>query len=93
MNAFQPLYVSAYSSQAMLVIRFTSSKPDLKRYPDEKSFVDPKSGKRANFPSILDSSSRYLSIIVPAYNEEERCKIVVVIVIVICLCAVLVFCW
>eukprot|EP00117_Sycon_ciliatum_P023703 scpid38482/ scgid20079/ Dolichyl-phosphate beta-glucosyltransferase; Asparagine-linked glycosylation protein 5 homolog len=59
----------------LLFIRFTSTKPNLTRYDDEKSFIDPKSGKRIPFPSILDEASVYLSIIVPSYNEEERLPI------------------
>ncbi|KAK3099809.1 hypothetical protein FSP39_010096 [Pinctada imbricata] len=49
--------------------------PYLGRYESEKFFIDPnKKGddKRCEFPSIHDTASRDLSVIVPAYNEEER---------------------
>ena len=46
-----------------------------KRTPDhesERTFVDPSSGAKTAFPSISDAPSVLLSLIVPAYNEEER---------------------
>lgn len=46
--------------------------PNLSRYDSEKFYLDPKKGKKLEFPSIHDPPSVDLSVIVPAYNEEER---------------------
>ena len=48
--------------------------PDLRRAESEKTFLDPKDGKRKPFPSITDAPSVYLSLVVPAYKEEKRCE-------------------
>lgn len=48
------------------------SYPNLGRYDSEKYFVDPKKKKNIDFPSIHDPPNIDLSVIVPAYNEEER---------------------
>lgn len=49
------------------------SYPNLKRYESESFFTDPKHGNtKQNFPSLEDAPSTDLSVIVPAYNEEER---------------------
>jgi len=42
------------------------------RYNDEKFYLNPKTGEKCAFPSLEDKWSVYLSVIVPAYNEEER---------------------
>lgn len=47
-------------------------KPNLSRSEQEKAFLDPKQGKSIPFPSLTDPPSVDLSVIVPAYNEEER---------------------
>ena len=55
----------------------TSGPPNLHRHDSEKYFTDPaikKGDKRVKFPSIHDEGSIDLSVIVPAYNEEDRCK-------------------
>jgi len=44
------------------------------RFDEENSYRNPKSNEIFPFPSINDVSSVFLSIIVPAYNEEKRCK-------------------
>ena len=65
--------------QVLIVIYMSSQAfPYLGRYDGEKYFIDPtKKGedKKREFPSIHDTASCDLSVIVPAYNEEERCKI------------------
>ncbi|KAL0278546.1 UNVERIFIED_CONTAM: hypothetical protein PYX00_000342 [Menopon gallinae] len=38
----------------------------------EKQYFDPKEEKYKDFPSILDKSSIHLSVIVPAYDEQNR---------------------
>lgn len=45
------------------------------RSENEKYFQDPKTKSRNKFPSLNDSHSKYLSVIIPAYKEVERCKI------------------
>jgi len=47
-------------------------KPDLSRSEGEKTFLDTKTGTSLPFPSLSDPPGIDLSIIVPAYNEEER---------------------
>ena len=61
----------------------TSGPPNLHRHDSEKYFTDPslkKGDKKVKFPSIHDQGSIDLSVIVPAYNEEDRCKFNVLIV-------------
>jgi len=47
-------------------------KPNLARSEQEKRFNDPKTKETLAFPSLADPASIDLSVIVPAYNEEER---------------------
>ena len=42
------------------------------RYKDEKHYLDPSTGEKKAFPSLEDDWSVNISVIVPAYNEEER---------------------
>ena len=51
-----------------------SSPPNLHRYDSEKSFLSRRRGSKHKFPSIQELASVDLSVIVPSYNEEERCK-------------------
>ena len=50
----------------------TSRDPDLRRTQSEQTFLDPKDGKRKPFPKISDPPSLYLSLVVPAYKEQNR---------------------
>jgi dolichyl-phosphate beta-glucosyltransferase len=50
----------------------TRSEPNLSCNESEKYFLDPKTGKRKPFPTLSDDADIDLSIIVPAYNEQER---------------------
>lgn len=52
----------------------TSRDPDLRRSQSEQTFLDPKDGKRKPFPKISDPPSLYLSLVVPAYKEQNRCE-------------------
>lgn len=57
----------------VIVIYMTSSPyPDLRRFDSEKYYEDPDKAEKLKFPSIHDPPSTDLSVIVPAYNEEER---------------------
>ena len=51
----------------------TNSQPNLEKHEKEKTFRDPKTNKGVAFPSIYDAPSIDLSLVVPAYNESERC--------------------
>lgn len=58
----------------IIVAMSTKPYPDLGRYDSEKYFLNEKQEK-CLFPSINDPASVELSVIVPAYNEEERLPI------------------
>ncbi len=49
------------------------------RSENEKYFYDPITKSRKLFPSLTDSYSKYLSVIIPAYKEVERCKIEILV--------------
>lgn len=51
----------------------TRSGPDLWSHENEKYFIDPKNLSKIEFPSLKEDASCFLSVVVPAYNEEERC--------------------
>lgn len=53
----------------------TERDPDLKRDPSEKVFLDPQTQKTHPFPSIDDLPSVYMTLVVPAYKEQDRCKL------------------
>ena len=38
----------------------------------ETTFYDPSSNRNKTFPTVYDRASKYISVIVPAYNEEAR---------------------
>ena len=44
------------------------------RFEEENFFINPETNEKVAFPSINEQSSLLLSVIVPAYNEEQRCK-------------------
>lgn len=48
--------------------------PYLGRCESEKYFFDPSEEKKKQFPSLSDPPGLQLSVIVPSYNEEERCE-------------------
>lgn len=48
--------------------------PVVERFKEETTYNDPKSKSKLKFPNIDEVYSVHLSVIVPAYNEEERCK-------------------
>ena len=63
-----------HTLQAIVVIHVTSKPPNLSCHESEKYFLDPNNGhEKVPFPSIEDPSSVDLTVIVPAYNEEDRC--------------------
>ncbi|XP_068143896.1 dolichyl-phosphate beta-glucosyltransferase [Drosophila tropicalis] len=50
----------------------TKPYPNIVRHKDEETFLDPKTIKNVDFPSIEEPPTLELSVIVPAYNEEKR---------------------
>lgn len=52
----------------------TTPYPKIVRHDKEKRFFNPSTSKDEKFPSIEDSPTVSLSVIVPAYEEEQRCK-------------------
>jgi hypothetical protein len=58
----------------VVLIQTTSPYPVVTRSKNEKYFFDCDSGKRIQFPSLEDPWSVHLSVIVPAYDEAQRCK-------------------
>ncbi|XP_062598079.1 dolichyl-phosphate beta-glucosyltransferase-like [Saccostrea cucullata] len=67
------LGIAVITAFIVLIIVAMSTKPypDLGRYESEKYFMNEKQEK-CLFPSINDPATLELSVIVPAYNEEER---------------------
>ena len=51
---------------------FTAKPPDNTRFDSEKFFLRPADGTKTKFPNLSDASQVKISVIVPAYNEEER---------------------
>lgn len=52
--------------------KWTEPYPETFRSKKEKYFHDPVLNKNIEFPSIKDSYSIHLSVVVPAYEEEAR---------------------
>ncbi|XP_055387325.1 dolichyl-phosphate beta-glucosyltransferase isoform X2 [Condylostylus longicornis] len=50
----------------------TKPYPIIKRHKEEKYFFNSESDSLEEFPSIEDEPTLFLSVIIPAYNEEER---------------------
>lgn len=47
--------------------------PPLHRHEGEKFFLNSR-GRKEALPSIRDPPTKRLSVVVPSYNEEKRCK-------------------
>lgn len=47
--------------------------PPLHRHEAEKFFLNAR-GQKETLPSIRDAPAKQLSVVVPSYNEEKRCK-------------------
>lgn len=47
--------------------------PHLHQHEEEKFFLNAK-GQKETLPSVWDSPTKQLSVVVPSYNEEKRCK-------------------
>ncbi|XP_013858746.1 dolichyl-phosphate beta-glucosyltransferase [Austrofundulus limnaeus] len=55
----------------LMIAHLTAGMLNVKRHNKEKHFLTA-SGEKQLFPSLHDPSSRDLSVVVPAYNEERR---------------------
>ncbi|KAH8409556.1 hypothetical protein KR222_008406, partial [Zaprionus bogoriensis] len=59
--------------QTVFVLLYrTKPYPTITRHKDEKCYLDPQSIRTVEFPSLDDPPTLELSVIVPAYNEEQR---------------------
>uniref|UniRef100_A0A7P0TAI2 ALG5 dolichyl-phosphate beta-glucosyltransferase n=1 Tax=Homo sapiens TaxID=9606 RepID=A0A7P0TAI2_HUMAN len=58
------------------IVAFTTATkmPALHRHEEEKFFLNAK-GQKETLPSIWDSPTKQLSVVVPSYNEEKRNEI------------------
>lgn len=52
----------------------TQPYPEIWRDEKEKYFLNLKTKSIEAFPSLYEKWSVHLSVVIPAYNEEERCK-------------------
>ena len=50
----------------------TVREPDVYMFESEKTFLNPKTKEKVKFASVFEKSSINLSVVVPAYNEEQR---------------------
>ncbi|KAF5271186.1 hypothetical protein FQR65_LT05330 [Abscondita terminalis] len=57
------------------LIAISNRYPIIMRSRNEKFFIDPSTGKYIEFPAFSDKPTLHLSVIIPAYNEEERCNL------------------
>ncbi|XP_028353131.1 dolichyl-phosphate beta-glucosyltransferase isoform X2 [Physeter macrocephalus] len=69
---------AALAAIALILISFVAfitatEMPHLHRHEDEKFFLNARVQREA-LPSIRDSPTKQLSVVVPSYNEEKRCK-------------------
>lgn len=53
----------------------TSPYPKIIRHKKEEYYQDPSDKSEHAFPSLHDAPTINLSVIVPAYNEEDRCEL------------------
>lgn len=70
-------YASAFAFSlflAVCILLIATSKvyPIVHRTKREKYFINPETGNGELFPTINEKASLHLSVIIPAYNEEDR---------------------
>jgi len=56
----------------LLYLTTNDTVPVIKRYKIEKTFLNPSTNEREEFPFNVTEGTISLSVVVPAYNEEER---------------------
>ncbi|XP_072942279.1 dolichyl-phosphate beta-glucosyltransferase [Epargyreus clarus] len=57
---------------SLVIYMTTNPYPVVKRYKEEESYYDQNVKTNVKFPHISEDCSLNLSVVVPAYNEEER---------------------
>lgn len=60
-----------FPCQVLIIAHVTAEMVTLTRHEKEKYFLTV-TGEKELFPSLHDASSRELSVVIPAYNEELR---------------------
>lgn len=65
---------------SLLLVAYSDPYPIIEQFEGEDCYYDPRSKTKKKFPSINDPPSVAISVIVPAYNEEERCKVYVYLI-------------
>ena len=68
------LFFAFFKGLLLLFITTHDKTPIVNRYPTEKFFCNPFNDETQEFPFNLTNGDLSLSLVVPAYNEEERCK-------------------
>lgn len=58
----------------MIIIQksITTPYPVIKRSKEEEYYLDPNTVKTCDFPLMDEEPTIHLSVIIPAYNEEQR---------------------
>ncbi|XP_068228386.1 dolichyl-phosphate beta-glucosyltransferase isoform X2 [Palaemon carinicauda] len=69
------LAVLAVISFCVVIYMNTETYPTIITYDSEKYFLDAATDEKQEFPSITETPSKSLSVIIPAYNEEQRLPI------------------
>ncbi|KAJ0179553.1 hypothetical protein K1T71_005265 [Dendrolimus kikuchii] len=57
---------------SIIIYATTKPYPIIERFKEEEYFNDPEKKTKVKFPSIEDEYTVNLSVIIPAYNEQER---------------------
>ncbi|KAI5641105.1 glycosyl transferase family 2 domain-containing protein [Phthorimaea operculella] len=57
---------------SVIILIVTKPYPVVQRFKEEETYNDPRTKTKSKFPSIKDNYEVNLSVVVPAYNEEER---------------------
>lgn len=53
----------------------TEPYPEIIRHKQEETYEDPVTNEKQKFPSIDNEPDIQLSVVVPAFDEEARCKL------------------
>eukprot|EP01137_Pigoraptor_chileana_P023065 Opistho-2@88772 len=69
--ALVPVALAALIAAGVAVLWWTAPRPR-PRADSEQSYSDPATGRRTLFPSLFEDPTVDLSLVVPAYNEQER---------------------